>query len=235
MQILKSSDGSSTIFNEEFQQCYHSLKDGAYTETLYKHILPPIYFGNLFGKKTLKILDICFGLGYNSFLTALYYSNMNYQGNIEIFSPEKDDDIFNKILCLEYPNELLKINIPRIVDDLKSKGESIIFSNIKLKVYFGDALKYLEQFEEKSIDIVYQDPFSLKVNMDLWSEAYFTKMLKITHKDSIVTTYSVNQEIYKKLRDLGFFIYQYHNGFVRKSSLFSRNKLLENEHLVQII
>ena len=40
--LRQSSDGSLSAYNKAFDECYHSLKDGALSETLYKHIYPSL-------------------------------------------------------------------------------------------------------------------------------------------------------------------------------------------------
>lgn len=232
MQILKSCDGSSTIFNQEYGECYHSLKDGAYTETLHKHILPPILFAKSLQKPSLKILDICFGLGYNSFATMMQYLKMGYKGKIEIFSPEKDRGVFEKILALQYPEELSKINIPKIIETLQLKNKILITPDISLELFFGDAHYYLSQFSNGDIDIVYQDAFSPKVNFDLWSLEYFLELFRVTHIDCIITTYCVNREILLNAKNAGFFVYKYNSSHTRKSAFFVKEKILESEKLI---
>jgi len=40
LEIVQSEDGSFTAYSKKFDEHYHSLKDGAYTEALYKHVIP---------------------------------------------------------------------------------------------------------------------------------------------------------------------------------------------------
>ncbi len=69
-ELVLCEDGSKTLFSKEFNEPYHSTKDGALHESLEKHVKPAFTLKNHHEK--LTILDICFGLGYNSFAT-LYY------------------------------------------------------------------------------------------------------------------------------------------------------------------
>ena len=69
-ELVLCEDGSNTLFSKEFNEPYHSTKDGALHESLEKHVKPA--FGIKKGQESLTILDICFGLGYNTFAT-LYY------------------------------------------------------------------------------------------------------------------------------------------------------------------
>jgi tRNA U34 5-methylaminomethyl-2-thiouridine-forming methyltransferase MnmC len=70
MNEIETGDGSNTLFSKEYNEHYHSTKDGAINESLYKHIIPAITHHK--DKKSLKILDICFGLGYNTLATLHY-------------------------------------------------------------------------------------------------------------------------------------------------------------------
>ncbi|PAF44238.1 MnmC family methyltransferase [Helicobacter sp. 11S02596-1] len=238
--VLKSRDGSLTFFNQEFGECYHSLKDGAYTETLHKHILPPILFANSLQKPCLKILDICFGLGYNTFTTAIEYRKMGYKGRIEIFSPEKDRGVFEKILALKYPCELLGLDIAKIIHTLQStnniSGTSsassvFITPHTSLELFIGDARDYFHQFSDGSMDIIYQDAFSPRVNPDLWDKEYFLELFRLSHSESIITTYSTNTEIFLNAKNAGFLVYKYNSKHTRKSTLFLKTPLAEHKDL----
>ena len=63
-------DGSNTLYSNKYKQNFHDIKTGAIQEALSKHVIPAFDFHK--NKKHLRILDICFGLGYNTFCTILY-------------------------------------------------------------------------------------------------------------------------------------------------------------------
>lgn len=111
-KIFASSDGSLSAFNEEFGECYSSLSEGALSEKLAKHITPAFEYLRLkmqsddfkakippSTKSDIWILDICFGLGYNAFLSASAFEYLLGQSNpqpkptstkLHIISLEKD-------------------------------------------------------------------------------------------------------------------------------------------------
>lgn len=110
--LFASSDGSLSAFNEEFGECYSSLSEGALSEKLTKHIAPAFEYLRsqmqsddfkakipLSTKSDIWILDICFGLGYNAFLSASAFEYLLGQSNtkpkpasakLHIISLEKD-------------------------------------------------------------------------------------------------------------------------------------------------
>ena len=59
-----TNDGSVGLYSPDFNDIYHSAS-GALTEAYEKFILP-VDFDKLMQKKSIKILDICYGIGYNS-------------------------------------------------------------------------------------------------------------------------------------------------------------------------
>ena len=54
--VIITGDGSATLFSYEFDEPYHSTKDGALQESLEKHVIPAFTFH--YGKEKLNILDI---------------------------------------------------------------------------------------------------------------------------------------------------------------------------------
>ncbi|MDQ7068964.1 MAG: hypothetical protein Q9M40_13930 [Sulfurimonas sp.] len=56
-------DGSYTAYSKEYDEHYHSTKDGALKESLYKHVIPMF---SVVHKSEVHILDICYGLGFNT-------------------------------------------------------------------------------------------------------------------------------------------------------------------------
>jgi len=60
-----TEDGSYTFFSSEFGECYHSTS-GAREEAEKKFILSSRLAAKADQSNNLKILDICYGLGYNS-------------------------------------------------------------------------------------------------------------------------------------------------------------------------
>ncbi len=71
-----TDDGSISLYSETDNDIYHS-QIGAYTESFEKFIKPSGIINHVKEKNDVKILDICFGLGYNSkaALNKIYSEN----------------------------------------------------------------------------------------------------------------------------------------------------------------
>ena len=67
-----TNDGSVGLYSAEYDDIYHSAS-GALTEA-YEKFIYPINWDNLLLHDDIRILDICYGLGYNtkSFLNFMF-------------------------------------------------------------------------------------------------------------------------------------------------------------------
>ncbi len=102
-RVVKSSDGSITLYSSEFDECYHSIKDGALRESLKKHV--EIAFELLEKRDRINILDICFGLGYNTLSTIYYIWRNSIDVEVNIVSLEFDKELVESLRSFEYPKE----------------------------------------------------------------------------------------------------------------------------------
>ncbi len=135
---VTTEDGSLTLYSAEFDECYHSTRDGALHESLYKHIIPALTLQQ--DKNQLTILDICFGLGYNTLATIYYILEENIDTKIHIISPEFDNELVRSLKDFEYPPEF---------EPLKPIIRSISQTNyyedeqFRIDVIIGDAREVL--------------------------------------------------------------------------------------------
>ena len=202
--LVLTNDGSYTLYSQAFDQNYHSAKEGALNESLSKHIIPAFeYFKN---PKTLNILDICFGLGYNTLATLYYIKQNNLKIKLNIYSPELDTALLLSLKDFKYPKEFdsLKNVIIALSKNLKYQD-----TNINIEIYNGDARKYLDYLKPNSIDVVYQDAFSSNVNRSLWTKEYFKQIKKVLKTDAIITTYSIATPIRLSIFENNINIYEY--------------------------
>jgi len=84
-----TEDGSLTLKDDETGELYHN-RAGAYTEAL-ANFVEPLSLKELAGqKRPLAFLDVCFGLGYNTFCLLNELSNLDLQAeSIKVVAIEK--------------------------------------------------------------------------------------------------------------------------------------------------
>ena len=215
---MVTKDGTTTLYSPEFDEYYHSLKDGALQESLQKHIIPAF---KLCKKEKLTILDICFGLGYNTLTAIYYYRQHSPSTKLHIISPEIDEELVRSLKNFKYPKEFdeLKQIIEVISENFYYEDESV-----KIEVLIGDARDSIKNIEQK-IDIVYQDAFSPTVNPALWSVEYFSDIKKIASEDIIITTYSIATPTRLSMSEAGFKVHILPKDKVLSGTIASLKKL----------
>ena len=223
-EIVLCEDGTNTLFSKEFDEPYHSTKDGALHESLEKHVKPSLTLKK--EKEQLTILDICFGLGYNTFATLYYIKKQKLFTKVHILSPEFDEGLIRSLDTFDYPSEFENIKhiIKAISQDLCYEDEQF-----KIEVLLGDARKSIPKIKEK-IDIIYQDAFSPAHNPLLWTTEYFKDVRAICKEDAILTTYSTAAAIRLGLYENGFYIFVHRAEMMRYSTVASL-KMLDLEYI----
>jgi tRNA U34 5-methylaminomethyl-2-thiouridine-forming methyltransferase MnmC len=214
-RLIICEDGTHTLYSKEFEEAYHSTKDGALHESLEKHVKPAFFFKK--DKKSLVILDICFGLGYNTFATLYYIKTQKLKTKVHILSPEFDEDLVRSLESFIFPApfESLKPIIQAISQNLFYEDEQF-----KIEILLGDARESIPRIKEK-IDIIYQDAFSPTQNPLLWTKEHFASIRAIVSEDAILTTYSIAASIRLGLYENGFYLFIHSANLMRDSTVAS--------------
>jgi len=224
-ELILCEDGSNTLFSKEFNEPYHSTKDGALHESLVKHVIPAFEIQK--NKCSLTILDICFGLGYNTFATLYYIKKHKLKTKVHILSPEFDEGLIRSLDTFEYPSEFKSI---KSIIEIISKDFFYEDEQFKIEILLGDARKSVPHIKEK-IDIIYQDAFSPTQNPLLWTREFFHDITTISKEDTILTTYSTAAAIRLALYENGFLIFVYRGEMTRYSTIASMKMLEEVEYI----
>jgi len=224
-EIVLCEDGTNTLYSKEFDEPYHSTKDGALHESLEKHVKPSLLLKK--DKSKLVILDICFGLGYNTFATLYYIKQNNLKTKVHILSPEFDEDLVRSLDTFDFPPEFASIKA--IISEV-SKNLYYEDEQFKIEVLIGDARESIPHIKEK-IDIVYQDAFSPAHNPLLWTKEWFAEVRAICKDDAVLTTYSTAAAIRLGLYENGFYIFVHRAEMMRYSTVASLVMLEDLEYI----
>jgi tRNA U34 5-methylaminomethyl-2-thiouridine-forming methyltransferase MnmC len=210
-----SEDGSFTAYSKEYDEHYHSTKDGALSESLLKHVLPA--FGLMQDKERIYILDICYGLGFNTLATLYHHRQNAMTSKLYIYSPELDGALIKSLKDFTYPQEFAAF-----ADIITKLSEDGVYEDdfFYIEVFIGDAREYVRGFHE-TFDIVYQDAFSPKANPALWTQEYFADIQNAMKTDGVLTTYSIALPTRIALHENGFNIYLNSGEGYRNATLAS--------------
>lgn len=223
MEWVKSEDGSYTAYSPEYDEHYHSTKDGALNESLKKHIEPA--FALHAQNPHLKIIDICFGLGFNTLLSLYcrdtYYPDMT----LEIYSPELDGELIASLVDFPYPEILEPYR--NIIIDIATLG-GYEDERTVITVDIMDARVAMRGLEGEW-DICYQDAFSPSVNPALWTREYFAEVTRLMGEEGVITTYSTALATRLALYENGLNIYLNSGEGYRNATIASRREVKEYE------
>ncbi|WP_028949856.1 MqnA/MqnD/SBP family protein [Sulfurihydrogenibium subterraneum] len=209
-----TADGTQTFYNFEYNEAYHSTKAGAYTESLYKFILPCKIDRLAKEKHQINILDVGFGLGYNVAVAINVAKNNNPDVKISIISIEKDKNFLDRINQMEIPENLkdeydfIKSLKPAEIKLNENLYPSYIVSSdtVSLTVVIGEGRKILLDLSKSGykFDAVFYDPFSPKVNTEMWTLDLFKVVKTLMTDKAILATYSASLPVRKGLIEAGF-------------------------------
>ena len=246
IEIL-TKDGSYSLRSVFFQDNFHSLF-GALDETKLKFTAP----SNLkrFKGKSLNVLDICFGLGYNS--ASLLNELIKQKSYLNLYALEIDK------MPLEYSlrnKSFLKLWTPKVKKIFESLYRKDYFEDqfFKCSVLWGDAREKINLIPSSiKFDLIYLDGFSPQKCPQLWTIEFLSKVIERLNSQGYLITYSSSAAVRKTLRNLGLEIFKINPSFNNKSfwsqgtvaiPKFEKNKLnpnfnfeklsiMEEEHLL---
>ncbi len=184
LKKFTTADKSETFLNEQIGECYHSFK-GAVEEALIKYAVPCKIRELAKKNGKITILDVCFGMGYNSAMAISEALAENPDCEIEVVGLEYDPLIISKI-------QEVNPEIPFFIHYKKLNLGSLDFSQEKVhvKVILGDARETVKELPADHFDAVFFDPFSPKTSPEMWGAEFFEQMYRVMKNSALLATYS---------------------------------------------
>ena len=224
LKEVLTKDGSVTLRSHIFQENFHSL-EGALKETEIKFINPSDL--KRFNDKSLNVLDICFGLGYNS---ASLFNNLIRQNSfinwyaLEIDKKPLDFSIRNK--------SFQKLWHPKVFKIFKALSKNSKYKDqfFECDILWGDAREKIKNIPANiKFDLIYLDGFSPQKCPQVWSVEFLAKVTQKLNPQGYLITYSCSAAIRRTLKDFGL------NIFNIKPNLISKNLWSNGTIAVKII
>ncbi len=182
--LFPTADGSFSYLNTEYDEAYHS-EHGAYSEALHKHVLASKILESKLNK--IRILDVCFGLGYNSGVAIEKLLELNPDCRIEIIGLENDSQIIELIKDLEIPDSISNY---RAAHQMLVMSLDNPKSNPSIEILIGDAREQIKSLESNYFDAVFFDPFSPRKCPELWQLDFIREVVRCSKPGAYITTYS---------------------------------------------
>lgn len=197
-------DGSFTFFSTAFGESFHSGQ-GARSEAFAKFARVTDLVGRS-QQPTLRLLDVCYGLGYNSAAAIETIWTSNPRCNIELYALELD----NTVAIGATTPALLDswtLEVQEILKDL-AMTQIAKRENLTAHLWIGDARSTIQDLNQHGFqaDAILFDPFSPRKCPQLWTVEFFKAVGQCLAPDGILATYSRSASVRSAMRSAGFAI-----------------------------
>ena len=196
MKKIITPDGSVTFHNEQFDESYHS-RSGAKEEAV-KKFVEPCNIKELAKTGKVRILDVCFGLSYNTVAAIDAALEENPNCAIEAVGLEIDPEILQAITEIEAPFANFFMMQEAVKNNYKYEKR-----NVRVEILLGDATKTIKTIN-KEFDVIFLDPFSPKKCPQLWTAPFFAEIYKRLAQNGRLATYSCARVARDNLKAVGF-------------------------------
>lgn len=210
LTLVKTADGSNTIFNSEVGENYHS-RNGALQESRHvflnsglryflannKKASPPIGRGDLEGA---SILEVGLGTGLNFLLTADYCAekqiHLDYTGieayplSMEMINQTGYDEYLSPETWQGFINNYQKALLNPVE----------INPACKLQIFH---CKLADFQSPQQYDVIYFDAFASERQPEMWDEAAITHTLKFLKTGGVFVTYAITGNLKRIIKSLG--------------------------------
>ncbi len=182
-----TKDGSYTFFSDEFQEAFHSFH-GAKQEAELKFVQPTLIKEIAQHRNSIRILDICYGLGYNSAAAMEAIWQVNSQCHIELVALEISAAVPQQAIANNLLNQW-RSPIPQLLAEL-SQTYSVSGDFFQGSLLLGDARQTIQQLKAWQADAIFLDPFSPPKCPQLWTVEFIAQVARCLAPQGRLATYS---------------------------------------------
>jgi tRNA U34 5-methylaminomethyl-2-thiouridine-forming methyltransferase MnmC len=182
-------DGSYTFFSDEFQEAFHSIY-GAKQEAEVKFVIPTHLRQLAAEKSQITLLDICYGLGYNSAAAIEAIWQINPQCQIELIGLEIAADVPQSAIAHNLLSSW-QTPIPQLLTTLATEYE-VKHNLLQARLLLGDARVTIQQLTAQKwlADAIFLDPFSPPKCPQLWTVEFIDLVARCLKPTGRLATYS---------------------------------------------
>jgi len=197
-----TKDGSYSLRSVFFQENFHSLL-GALEETKIKFTAPSEL--QRFKGKSINVLDICFGLGYNS--ASLFNELIKQKSYLNWYALEIDNKPLEYALTNKSFKKLWAQKVKTIFESLY-RNDFFEDQFFKCRILWGDAREKINKIPaDYKFDLIYLDGFSPQKCPQVWTIEFLSKVTQKLNPQGYLITYSSSAAVRKTLRNLDLEIF----------------------------
>ena len=197
-----TADGSFTFFSDEFGEYFHSTQ-GAKEEALLK-FAQPCQLAQKAQQPVLRLLDVCYGLGYNTAAALEVIWAKNPHCYIELIALELDPTVPRSAIAHHLLNSWSP-PIPALLEKLVTSF-CVRTNQLHAQLLLGDARITIQQVHQLNFqaDAIFLDAFSPRRCPQLWTVEFCQQLARCTASTGRLATYSCAASVRSALICAGF-------------------------------
>lgn len=197
-----TADGSFTFFSDEFGESFHSY-GGARQEAERKFVEPCQLAEKARAKSSLRLLDICYGLGYNSAAALSTIWAVNPSCCVEWMGLELDSGVPRQAIAYHLLDQWHQ-PIPQLLRVL-AETHRMQMPQLQAQLLIGDARTMIQQVHCSGFqaDAIFLDPFSPPKCPQLWTVEFLGLVGRFLKPEGRLATYSCAASIRTALQLAG--------------------------------
>ncbi len=203
LKTVATADGSITFWNQDYKEHYHTPA-GARLEATEKYIVPSKLKERL-SSGNINLLDVCFGLGYNSLAAMDIAARGTSEHQVHVTALEMDRRVVSAAAQHIQPLESDHFEWRKTLNELYLHGQSES-GNRQAEIFWGDARYTITKLSPFTYDLIFLDAFSTQRNSELWTVDFFRKLKTVMKPDGVLLTYCAALPVRAGLLEAGFFV-----------------------------
>ncbi|MBF2029957.1 MAG: hypothetical protein IGS48_24925 [Oscillatoriales cyanobacterium C42_A2020_001] len=199
-----TEDGSFTFFSEEFGEAFHSHY-GARDEAFQK-FATATDLAEKAQQGRLRLLDVCYGLGYNTAAALEVIGATNPTCVVEVMGLELDETVPRAAIA------------PPLIDSWSNSVQDVLRAialthhavtpTLNATLLIGDARQTMQTVIQSSFqaDAIFFDPFSPRRCPQLWTVEFFQLVTRCLLPTGKLATYSRSASVRAAMQEAGLHI-----------------------------
>ena len=199
-----TADGSFTFVSQEFGESFHSHY-GARQESFFKFV-EPTQLATAAQKPVLRLLDVCYGLGYNTAAALQTIWAVNSSCCVEVIGLELNPAVPQAAIA-HHLFDNWNCNYIEILKELAFEHQ-VQTPCLKAKLLIGDARTTITLVRQSGFwaDAIFLDPFSPPQCPQLWTVEFIKQLSLCLHPDGLLATYSCSPAVRTALLSAGLVV-----------------------------
>lgn len=196
-----TADGSLTFFSADFGEWFHS-RSGARLEAQQTYV-EATGLAQRAWESPIRILDVCYGLGYNAAAALDTLWRINPHCRVELMALELDARVPQRALSHHRQQGWLPA-VERTLEAL-AVTHSLHTDTLSAQLRLGDARQTIQTVAQP-VDYIFLDPFSPPHCPELWTVEFLGQVARCLAPNGILATYSCAAAVRTALQQAGLTI-----------------------------